>query len=493
MEYTSTRNKNVKISSSQAIIKGISDDGGLFVPIQIPKVVNIYAWMDLSYKEIAYNVMSMFLTDFPEDILKDSIEKAYDEKFRSEDIAPLKKVGDLYFLELFHGSTLAFKDMALSILPYLLKEALKIQDVDKEVVILTATSGDTGKAALEGFADVEGTKIVVFYPDDGVSEIQKLQMITQEEKNTNVVGINGNFDDAQSGVKDIFNDINLKDKLIEYGYILSSANSINIGRLIPQIVYYFYSYLNLLKMGEINKGEQINVSVPTGNFGNILAAYYAKRMGLPLDKLICASNENRILTDFFNTNIYDKRRKLVLTSSPSMDILVSSNLERLLYHLNEDEDLVKESMQNLRDKGIFKVEDMHISDFYGNYAIEEEISSEIEQIYKRYNYLIDPHTAVASKVYTKYVEEYKDYTKTIIVSTASTFKFPEKVASSIEMNLVGQDVFSIIEELSKKTGVDIPLEIKVLRDKKIHHKEKVEKDEMKEMIINFLKVGIKDD
>lgn len=380
MEYTSTRDKSVRVSASRAISKGISDDGGLFVPTEIPLVEDIYSWRDLSYRDLAYEVMTLYFTDFPENKLKSLIEKAYDKKFEGEDIAPLKEVGEEYFLELFHGPTLAFKDMALSILPYLLKESLEILDIKKEVVVLTATLGDTGKAALEGFGDVDGTKIVVFYPVDGVSKVQKLQMITQEEENTFVVGINGNFDDAQTGVKDIFNDKDLKEKLLDKGYILSSANSINIGRLIPQIVYYFYSYLKLLKTNRIKKEEKINISVPTGNFGNILAAFYAKEMGLPVNKLLCASNENNVLTDFFKTRIYDKRRDLALTSSPSMDILVSSNLERLLYHLNQDEELIKEAMENLRKDGVYEVQDMDISDFYGNFAREEELVAEIESL-----------------------------------------------------------------------------------------------------------------
>lgn len=493
MQYTSTRNKDIRITPSQAIIRGISDDGGLYVPIEIPSVDNIYKWKNLSYGELAYEVMKRFLTDFSEEKLKSCIEKAYDEKFETQDIAQLKKVGDLYFLELFHGPTLAFKDMALSILPHLLREALEIQDVNKEVVILTATSGDTGKAALEGFSGVEGTKIVVFYPEDGVSKIQKLQMITQEGDNAHVVGIKGNFDDAQSGVKNIFNDIDLKEKLMESGYILSSANSINIGRLVPQIVYYFYSYLSLLNKGEINECEEINVSVPTGNFGNILAAYYAKKMGLPLNKLICASNENKILTDFFNTNIYDKRRDLNLTSSPSMDILVSSNLERLLYHLNEDEEIVKEAMMSLNQKGIYEVKDIDTSDFYGSYATEEETSLEIERIYEAYNYLIDTHTAVASKVYTKYESKYKDNQKTVIVSTASPFKFAENVASSIKMKEAYKDEFSLIDELSKTTGVPIPTKIKELKDKNVIHNTVIDKQDMKNTIVDFLGSGVKND
>ena len=493
MKYTSTRNKSLKVDASEAIIKGMSDEGGLFVPIDIPKVENISEWKDLNYKELAYEVMKLYLTDFSEDVLKKIIDKAYDSKFEGEDIAPLKKVGEDYFLELYHGPTFAFKDMALSILPYLLKESIKIQKIDKEVVVLTATSGDTGKAALEGFADVEGTNIVVFYPADGVSEVQKLQMITQEEENTFVIGIKGNFDDAQSGVKEIFNDKGLKEKLLKNNLILSSANSINIGRLIPQVVYYFYTYLKLLKLGEIKKDEKINVSVPTGNFGNILAAFYAKQMGVPINKLICASNENNILTDFFNTSIYDKRRDLALTTSPSMDILVSSNLERLLYHLNEDEELIKEAMENLTSKGLYEVEDMDISDFYANFARQEEVVVEIERVYKRYNYLIDTHTAVASKVYTKYRYEYKDNKKAVIVSTASPFKFPRTVAGSIGLDTDGKDDFTIIEELGKKAGLEIPIQISNLKDKKVIHESVIEKEDMKKTIIGFLGLGGEND
>lgn len=493
MKYTSTRDKSLSINASEAIIKGISDDGGLFVPIDIPKVENISEWKDLNYNGLAYEVMKLYLTDFSEDVLKKIIDNAYDGKFEGEDIAPLKKLGEDYFLELYHGPTFAFKDMALSILPYLLKESLKIQNIDKEVVVLTATSGDTGKAALEGFADVEGANIVVFYPVDGVSKVQKLQMITQKEHNTFVIGIKGNFDDAQTGVKEIFNDKDFKEQLLKNNFILSSANSINIGRLIPQIVYYVYSYLKLLKLGEIKKDEKINISVPTGNFGNILAAFYAKEMGVPINKLICASNENNILTDFFNTSIYDKRRDLALTTSPSMDILVSSNLERLLYHLNEDEELIKEAMENLKSEGLYEVQDMDISDFYANFARQEEVVAEIERVYKRYNYLIDTHTAVASKVYTKYRYEYKDNKKAVIVSTASPFKFPRTVAESIELDTDGKDDFVIIEELGKKADLKIPMQISDLKDKMVTHKKVIDKENMKKTIIEFLELGVEDD
>ncbi len=331
--YKSTRNSELKISASEAILKGLAPDGGLFVPEKLPVLdVSMAALKNMTYQETAYAVMKQFLTDFTEEELKDCIDKAYDGKFDTEEIAPLAKVGgDTYFLELFHGATIAFKDMALSILPHLMTTAAKKNHVENEIVILTATSGDTGKAALAGFADVEGARIIVFYPKNGVSKVQELQMTTQKGSNVEVCAIHGNFDDAQSGVKAIFEDQELAKELEEKGYQFSSANSINIGRLVPQVAYYVYAYAKLLANEEIGEGEEINVAVPTGNFGNILAAYYAKRMGVPIGKLICASNENKVLFDFFGTGTYDRNRGFVLTSSPSMDILVSSNLERLIY------------------------------------------------------------------------------------------------------------------------------------------------------------------
>ncbi len=487
MKYKSTRNKTEIISSSQAIIQGISNDGGLFVPVSIPTIKDIDSMIDMDYKELAFEIMSMYFTDFNESYLKSCIEKAYDEKF-SGDIAPVKKEGEAYFLELFHGPTFAFKDMALSILPHLLKEASRIQNIKKEILILTATSGDTGKAALEGFADLKGINIAVFYPSDGVSSIQKLQMTTQEGRNVFVSGIRGNFDDAQSAVKSIFNDEEFKTLLDEKGYIMSSANSINIGRLIPQIVYYFYGYLTLLKNNEIQKGEKINVAVPTGNFGNILAAYYAKKMGLPLDKLICASNENNILSDFFTTNTYDKRRELKLTSSPSMDILISSNLERLLFDLVQDEDKISEAMQDLSEKGIFEIK-ANFSDFYADFASEDEVRSEIKRVFEEHDYLMDPHTAVASCVYEKYKKKNDDDTKTIIVSTASPYKFAQMAAASIGLPVKNIDEFTIIKELEKKSGLKIPAEITSLEDKKILHSMVINKEDMKKAVMDFLEGG----
>ena len=493
MEYISSRNKSIRVSASEAIIQGISKDGGLFIPRELTKIDNLERLAGMDYKELAYTIMSRYLTDFESSSLKDCIDKAYDNKF-VEDIAPTVKVEDVYFLELFHGPTLAFKDMALSILPYLLKTAMEINNIDKEIVILTATSGDTGKAALEGFANVEGIKIIVFYPQEGVSKIQERQMITQEGDNTFVIGINGNFDDAQNGVKEIFNDKELGSYLGENDYILSSANSINIGRLIPQIVYYFYTYLTLLRKGELKKGEKINIVVPTGNFGNILAAYYGKEMGLPINKLICASNENNILSDFINTNIYDRRRELILTSSPSMDILISSNLERLLFHLSgEDDRLIKEKMNQLSNNGYYEMVDLDMTDFYGDFSTEEEVHWTINKVFNNSKYLMDPHTAVAYNVYEKYKMKTKDNTKTIIGSTASPFKFGNKVATAIGIDIKNKDEFSILEEIAEKANINLPKEIRSLKDKPILHNNNCNKEAMKDMIEMFLQVGERDD
>ena len=482
MQYISTRNKDICISASEAIIQGISRDGGLFVPKTLPKIDNMENLIDMDYKELAYEVMSKFITDFEPHILKDCIDKAYDDKF-TKGIVPVADVGGAYFLELFHGPTLAFKDMALSILPYLLKTAMDMKGVDKEIVILTATSGDTGKAALEGFAGVEGIKIIVFYPEDGVSEIQKMQMLTQEGDNTFVVGIDGNFDDAQSGVKQLFNDPDFVKAMNGNNYILSSANSINIGRLIPQIVYYFHGYLTLLRQGKLKKNDKINIAVPTGNFGNILAAYYGKEMGLPVNKLICASNENNILSDFINTGIYDARRELILTSSPSMDILISSNLERLLFHLSgEDANLIKKNMLGLSEEGFYKMDPINTDGFYGFYSNEKEVSQGIEEVFRENNYLIDPHTAVAYNIYERYRLETKDETKTLISATASPFKFGTKVAKSIGMDIKGKNQFKILEDLAVETNTEFPEAIRTLKEKPIIHKNNCNKESMKEMV-----------
>ncbi len=422
--YNSTRSKQSPVKASEAILKGLSKDGGLFVPDKIPAFDKTWEELaEMTYGQVAYEVMKLYLTDFTEEELKGCIARAYDSKFDTEDIVPIVEAQGAYYLELFHGATIAFKDMALSILPHLLTTSAKKNHVKNEIVILTATSGDTGKAALAGFADVEGTRIVVFYPKNGVSPIQEKQMVTQKGNNTYVVGIHGNFDDAQTGVKQIFGDSSLAEYMDERGFQFSSANSINIGRLVPQIVYYVYAYVKLLKEEKINSGEKINVVVPTGNFGNILAAFYAKQMGLPIDKLICASNDNKVLYDFFCSGTYDRNRDFVLTSSPSMDILISSNLERLIYRIaGDDPEKNKELMDALNQGGVYTITDEmknQLSDFYGNYANEKETTEKIQELYDSTGYVIDTHTAVASCVYDKYKKETKDVKPAVIASTAS--------------------------------------------------------------------------
>ena len=451
--YSSTRNDKVKLTASQAILKGLADDGGLFVPERIPALdVPMDTLADMSYQETAYEVMSRFFTDFTEDELKDCIKKAYDSKFDTPEIAPLVDADGAYYLELFHGPTIAFKDMALSILPHLLITSARKNQVKNDIVILTATSGDTGKAALAGFADVEGTKIVVFYPKNGVSPIQEKQMITQKGANTCVVGIHGNFDQAQTGVKKMFNDTALEAELDVAGYQFSSANSINIGRLIPQVAYYVYAYAKLYKNGAIAKDEKINVVVPTGNFGNILAASYAKEMGIPIAKLICASNENKVLFDFFTTGCYDRNRDFILTSSPSMDILISSNLERLIYQTaGRDAEKNREFMKELNTDGVYTItEEMkeQMKDFYGNYATEEETAQTIKEVYDKTGYIIDTHTAVAAAVYKKYEKETDDKTKTVIASTASPYKFTRSVMNAIDPSYDSKTDFELIDELA---------------------------------------------
>lgn len=491
--YTSTRNREVRVTASQAILKGLSEDGGLFVPASIPQLdVAMEELAEMSYQEVAYQVMSRFFTDFTEEELKGCIERAYDSKFDTEEIAPLAKAEGAYYLELFHGATIAFKDMALSILPHLMTTSARKNRVENEIVILTATSGDTGKAALAGFADVPGTRIIVFYPKNGVSPIQEKQMVTQKGENTYVVAIHGNFDDAQTGVKKIFNDRELAKRLEEQGYQFSSANSINIGRLVPQVVYYVYAYSRLLKNGEIALGEQINVDVPTGNFGNILAAYYAKQMGLPIAKLICASNENKVLFDFFSTGTYDRNREFVLTSSPSMDILISSNLERLIYRLaGEDADRSRELMEALGKTGSYSIsEEMRegLEDFYGNYASEKETAERICQLYENTGYVIDTHTAVASRVYQKYAEETGDKTKTVIASTASPFKFSRSVLSAIDEKYAGLEDFAQVDELSRISGVPVPKAVEELRTAPVLHSTEADVEEMPAVVEKILKI-----
>ena len=463
--YKSTRGKEQAVTASMAILKGLSEDGGLFVPERIPQLdVPMDKLAQMTYQETAYEVMSRFLTDFTEEELKNCISKAYDSKFDTEKIAPLHEACGAYFLELFHGATIAFKDMALSILPHLMTTAAKKNHVKNEIVILTATSGDTGKAAMAGFADVPGTKIIVFYPKHGVSPIQEKQMVTQKGANTYVVGITGNFDDAQTAVKKMFNDHEMAAELDQAGFQFSSANSINIGRLVPQIVYYVYAYATLVRDGKIKDGQEINVVVPTGNFGNILAAYYAKQMGLPIHKLICASNENRVLYDFFRTGTYDRKRDFILTTSPSMDILISSNLERLIYRLTgENAEKCAELMKSLSEGGEYTItEEMkaQLGDFYGNFCSEEETANTISEIYKDSNYVIDTHTAVAAGVYKKYVSETDDHLPTVIASTASPYKFTRSVMDALGEDHKDLDDFGLVDAVDMPAAVKEILNIK---------------------------------
>lgn len=489
--YVSTRGEGEPITASEAIVKGIAGDGGLFVPSRLPQPdVSLTEMSGMGYGELAYHVMKEYLRDFTEEELRDCISRAYDSKFDTAAIAPVQEKAGVYFLELFHGPTIAFKDMALSLLPHLMKCASAKQGLEKEIVILAATSGDTGKAALEGFAGVPGTRIIVFFPEDGVSEIQKRQMTTQTGENTYVIGIKGNFDDAQSGVKAMFSDRSLQYRLNEKGFMFSSANSINIGRLVPQIAYYYYSYAQLCRQGSIKAGEEINFTVPTGNFGNILAGYYAKKMGLPVKNLICASNENKVLFDFMGTGRYDRKRSFVTTMSPSMDILVSSNLERLLYSLSgEKNNTVRELMEQLSVSGAYSISESMRKDlegFTGEYASEAETMSAIKEVYGSSGYVIDTHTAVAYSAYTKYRRQTGDKTKTVIVSTASPYKFAADVMRSIDEKYDYKATFELIKELSRISGTAIPKGIRDLETKPVLHKAVCGKNEMKPAVERIL-------
>ena len=489
--YKSTRNSNETATASQAILKGLAENGGLFVPDSIPALdVDLNDLAKMNYREVAYEVMSRMLTDFTEEELKYCINSAYDKKFDTDVIAPLVKKAGANYLELFHGSTIAFKDMALSILPYLLVTSAKKNNIKNDIVILTATSGDTGKAALAGFADVPGTKIIVFYPKNGVSPIQEKQMVTQKGDNTSVVGIIGNFDDAQTGVKNMFNDKELAKAMNEKGFQFSSANSINIGRLVPQMVYYVYAYTRLVADGSIKAGEKINVVVPTGNFGNILAAYYAKEMGLPIAKFICASNDNKVLYDFFETGVYDKNREFILTTSPSMDILISSNLERLIYRIaGDDSEKNAKLMEALTSSGRYEItEEMkkNLSEFYGDFASEAETAATIKKVYESDNYIMDTHTAVAATVYEKYVEATGDKTPTVIASTASPYKFTRSVMEAIDSKYATQSDFELVDELNRLSGVKIPQAIEDIRSAEVLHNTVCDKSEMEKVVRNIL-------
>lgn len=489
--YKSTRSDITPVKASEAILKGLSEDGGLFVPDHIPALDKSLSQLsEMTYGEVAYEVMKLFLSDFTEEELKNCIKNAYDSKFDTDVIAPLAEADGAYYLELFHGSTIAFKDMALSILPHLLITSAKKNNVKNEIVILTATSGDTGKAALAGFAEVEGTKIIVFYPKNGVSPIQEKQMVTQKGANTHVVGIHGNFDDAQTGVKLLFNDKELAKEMENAGFQFSSANSINIGRLVPQIVYYVYAYTRLMAEGEMKEGEKINVVVPTGNFGNILAAFYAKNMGLPIGKLICASNDNKVLYDFFETGTYDRNREFVLTTSPSMDILISSNLERLIYRIaGNDASKNAEFMKALSGEGKYEISarmKAELTDFYGNYATEKETAEVIKKLYEECGYVIDTHTAVAAAVYEKYKKDTKDETKTVIASTASPFKFTRSVMEAIDSKYSSMGDFELVDELSRIANVAVPKAIEEIRTAPVIHENVCEREEMETVVKEFL-------
>ena len=490
--YKSTRNSELRITASKAVLQGLSEDGGLFLPTYIPKLdVSLKELAAMDYRGVAYEVMKLFLTDYTEEELKHCIASAYDEKFDTEGIVELVYADGAYYLELFHGKTIAFKDMALSILPHLMITAAKKNDIEDDIVILTATSGDTGKAALAGFDSVPGTKIIVFYPKGGVSFIQERQMVTQAGANTCVIGIKGNFDDAQTGVKKLFADKALKEELATRGYRFSSANSINIGRLVPQIVYYVYSYVKLLAEGKISEGEKLNFTVPTGNFGNILAAYIAKEMGLPVNKLICASNENKVLYDFFETGVYDRNRDFKLTNSPSMDILISSNLERLIYLIaGEDDAKNKDLMSKLVNEGKYEITpDMKskLADFIGGCATEQETLSQIRKLYEDTGYVIDTHTAVASYVYDVYKKKTGDDTKTVIASTASPYKFTPNVMTAIDKVEANEDPFALVDRLSKLSGVKVPVAVEEIRTAPIKHDKVVEISDMKQSVLDFLK------
>lgn len=491
IQYKSTRgSKNIK-TAAQAVIQGIAEDKGLYVPDQVPQLpMTIEELAELPYKEVAYQIIGAFFEDYTADEMRACVDGAYDTKFDVPEIVPVVEAGGANFLELYHGKTAAFKDMALSILPYLLTTAMKKEREDKKICILTATSGDTGKAALEGFADVPGTEIIVFFPNQGVSQVQERQMITQEGANTHVFAIQGNFDDAQTGVKQIFNDGAFAKELAEIGCKLSSANSINIGRLVPQVAYYVYGYAQLVKQGQIQAGDPINIVVPTGNFGNILAAYYAGQMGIPVNKFICASNKNKVLTDFFHTGIYDINREFYLTNSPSMDILISSNLERLLYHLSGDNgDEVRAMMASLEQEKKYQVSDKikaGLQNFYGGFATVEETNATIGSMYQENGYLMDTHTAVAYKVYKDYVAETGDDRPAIIASTASAYKFADSVAGSIGLKEEANG-FRYIEALNAATGVKIPEGLRDLDKREVRHGQVISTDEMRDVITEAVK------
>ena len=497
MKYYSTRDKNVSLSAAEAVKMGLSRDGGLLTPTRIPQIDRAFLerLIPMEYAQRAAKVMALYLTDYSEEELLTFGRNAYGPaQFDDPAAAPVRKVEDgLYCLELWHGPTSAFKDMALQMLPQLLSAALRKTGEKRTACILAATSGDTGKAAMEGFADVPQTRILVFYPKDGVSPVQERQMVTQEGENVDVRAVIGNFDDAQTAVKKMFNDKEMAAELADAGFQFSSANSINIGRLVPQIVYYVYAYATLVRQGKIQAGQEINVVVPTGNFGNILAAFYAKQMGLPVKKLICASNENKVLYDFFSTGTYDRNRDFILTSSPSMDILISSNLERLIYRIaGNDAEKNTKMMEELSTDGKYAITDemrAQLADFYGNYTSEEETAKTIKKLYEDTGYIIDTHTAVAAGVYDKYKKDTGDTeTKTVIASTASPFKFTRSVMDAIDPKYDVMGDFELVDELSRIGNVKVPQAIEEIRTAPVLHDTVCEVEEMPQVVKKFLGV-----
>ena len=495
MYYVSTRDHSLQYTPAQAIAQGLSRDGGLFLPVSIPKLPEgaLKKMTGMTYQQRAQYIMSLYLEDFTAEELGQFAEKAYGpDKFDTPAVAPLKKVDDgTYCLELWHGPTCAFKDMALQMLPYLLTASLKKNQEEKTVCILVATSGDTGKAALEGFKDVDHTKIMVFYPKDGVSDIQQLQMATQEGANVGVSAVVGNFDDAQTGVKTLFSDESLREELAQRGYFLSSANSINWGRVLPQIVYYISAYCDLLAQGAVTEGEPVNFCVPTGNFGNILSAFYAKEMGLPIGRLLCASNSNNVLTDFIATGKYDRNRPFYNTVSPSMDILISSNLERLLYLLSGGDDkLVAGYLKELSDTGCYQVsEEMRKkiqSVFVGGFSSEAETEATIGKMMDEHKYLIDTHTAVAFHVLEQYRKETGDQTKTVVASTASPFKFCDAVLDALNVTDKATGT-ALLDQLAEVSGMPAPQPLATLKDKQVRFTSWTEKEQMRAVVTDFLK------
>lgn len=501
MLYNSTQNNNKIVSSAQAIAQGISEDGGLFVPQSFPKfsLADIESMLGMTYQERAKSVFKCYLTDFTDEEIADCVDKAYTkEKFEDINPAPITSVeyngNELNILELWHGPTCAFKDMALQILPHLLTKSLKKTADGIKAVILVATSGDTGKAALEGFKDVENTEIIVFYPENGVSAMQKHQMNTQAGENVYVCAIKGNFDDAQTGVKKIFTDPANSEILAQHGMMFSSANSINWGRLLPQIVYYVSAYCDMVKSGKVELGDKINIVVPTGNFGNILAAYYACEMGVPVNKFICASNSNNVLTDFINTGVYDKNRDFYTTISPSMDILVSSNLERLLYKLsNNNDELVRELMNKLKTEGVYEVpseiKDRITSCFYGGFCDEDSTKATIKNLFDSKKYLCDTHTSVAVSVYDNYVKETGDKTPAVIASTASPYKFSKSVLEALSSETLPESEFDMVDMLYSISDTKVPTPISELKGMKARFNNVTDKEEMKEAVLKALGIN----